>query len=288
MKRRFVFTIYHALVASLAIHASLAAPFVLPVWMPPPDEPTPLVVQLEGSTGTNQVEQKLVQETMGEEAKDKTQPTKPDQVAQSQSPPQPQKEKPEAEAPPPPEKEAERSPLPEAEAERPPPPEQEAERPPLPEREAARPPPPEETTASVPEQRPQDAKTGKAGANNVEGTTERQEGQTIKADPITEWELLRKYVTLLSKKVQSNLLYPDAARGARLQGVPVVSFTILPDGQIRPQTLKIETSSGMPKLDAAALKTITASAPFDPPPREVTVSIDVAFGEISSKPKGKI
>jgi protein TonB len=267
MKRRFAFTIYHGLVASLAIHASLAAPFVLPGWMPPPDEPEPLVVELEGSVGTTQVEEKLVQETKGEETKDKTEPTKPEQIAQSQ-PPQPQHEK----------REAERPPLPEKEADRPPPPEKEAERPS----------PPQETTASVPEQRPEEAKTGAAGANNVAGATERQEGQTIKADPITERELLRNYVTLLSKKVQSNLVYPDEARGARLQGVPVVSFTILPDGRIRPQTLKIETSSGMTKLDAAALKTITASAPFEPPPREMTVSIDVAFGEISPKPKGKI
>ena len=51
-------------------------------------------------------------------------------------------------------------------------------------------------------------------------------------------------------------------------------------GQICPETLKIAVSSGKPKLDAGALKTITASAPFDPPPREMTVSIVVEFREM--------
>jgi protein TonB len=42
--------------------------------------------------------------------------------------------------------------------------------------------------------------------------------------------------------------------------------------------LKIVESSGQPKLDASALKTIRASAPFAPPPKEMTVAIAVAFG----------
>jgi protein TonB len=57
-----------------------------------------------------------------------------------------------------------------------------------------------------------------------------------------------------------------------------VSFTILPSGQIRPESVKIITSNGQPKLDASALKTIRASVPFDPPPKEMTVAIAVAFG----------
>ncbi len=91
---------------------------------------------------------------------------------------------------------------------------------------------------------------------------------------------MRAYGRLVSKKIQANLIYPDDARGARLQGVPVVSFTVLANGQIRSETLRIVTSSGKPKLDAAALKTITASVPFDPPPREMTIAIDVFYGNM--------
>jgi protein TonB len=57
-----------------------------------------------------------------------------------------------------------------------------------------------------------------------------------------------------------------------------VSFTILASGQIRPETLKIVTSSGQPRLDGGALKTIRASVPFDPPPKEITIAIAVDFG----------
>jgi periplasmic protein TonB len=82
----------------------------------------------------------------------------------------------------------------------------------------------------------------------------------------------------LSKKVQDHLVYPDDGRQAQLQGTATVSFAILRSGQIRPETLKIVTSSGQPRLDTSALKTIRASIPFDPAPKEMTVVIAVDFG----------
>jgi protein TonB len=240
MKHGLTFTIYHGLVASLAIHAALAAPFVLPNWNADPDESERLVVEFKGVTATDQVEEKVAQETKGEETQDKVEATKPEPSAPSQEPQPDEKEMPV-------EKEAER---------------------------------PAPSEASVAAQRPTETKTGEAGTNNVVGVTERQEAQTIRADPVTEEELLRNYVRGLSKKVQANLAYPDNARDAGLKGGPFVSFTVLPDGRIRPETLKVATSSGKPKLDAAALKTITASAPFDPPPREMTITVEVVYGEM--------
>ena len=226
MKRRSAFTIYHALVASLAIHASLAAPFVLPGWIKPPEEPEPLVMDLEGTVGTNQVEEKLVQETKGQEGKareakdkekDKAQPTR-ERMAESQLP---QREEQQQVESPPQAKEGDGSTPPEKHVEPVPKPQEtpDDKKPPAPE------PPREQPKAAV------------AGANDVVGAAERQEGQTIKVDPIAERELLHKYVTLLSKKVQANLVYPSEARNARLQGVTVVSFTVLPNGHIRPETL---------------------------------------------------
>jgi periplasmic protein TonB len=85
-------------------------------------------------------------------------------------------------------------------------------------------------------------------------------------------------VKLLSKKVQANLVYPDEARQAGLHGTATVSFAILRTGQIRPETLKVVVSSGQPKLDESALKTIRASIPFDPAPKEMTVAVAVDFG----------
>jgi protein TonB len=134
--------------------------------------------------------------------------------------------------------------------------------------ELATPPPPQ----PAPAQPQAETKSGSAGAITTPGVQEQQKAQTIKADP------LKDYFKLLSKKVQANLVYPDEGRRAGLQGTATVSFRILQSGQIRPETLKIVTSSGQPQLDANALKTIRSSAPFDPPPKEITVVIGVRFG----------
>jgi protein TonB len=115
------------------------------------------------------------------------------------------------------------------------------------------------------------------GSRNISGTEEPQDAQTIKTDHDAEIDHFKTYVKLLTKKVQANLIYPDDGRQAGLQGTATVSFAILRSGQIQPDTLKIITSSGQPKLDASALKTVRSSVPFDPPPKEMTVAIAVAF-----------
>jgi periplasmic protein TonB len=123
-----------------------------------------------------------------------------------------------------------------------------------------------------------EATSGSAGLNDITGAEERQTAQTIRTDRETETDQLREYVKRLTKKVQTRLVYPDDSRQAGLHGTATVSFAILRTGQIRPETLKIVASSGQPRLDASALRTIRASIPFDPAPREMTVVIAVDFG----------
>ncbi|KAB2861189.1 MAG: energy transducer TonB [Bauldia sp.] len=120
------------------------------------------------------------------------------------------------------------------------------------------------------------ASAGSPGSESS-GVEQQQIAQTIKREE-TEIDRLEAYIRLLSKKVQSRLVYPEEGRHAGLQGAATVSFAILRTGQIRPETLRIVESSGQPKLDASALKTVRSSAPFDPPPKEMTVAIAVAFG----------
>ncbi len=112
-----------------------------------------------------------------------------------------------------------------------------------------------------------------AGTNNVTGTTEKQAAQTIKTESPTEAELLREYAKQLSKKVRANLVNPGRGHASSA----TVSFFILSDGHIRPDSLKIVASSGQYKVDASALQTIRASVPFAPPPREMSVRIVVDF-----------
>jgi protein TonB len=143
--------------------------------------------------------------------------------------------------------------------------------------DAALPPPAPQPTEQKPQPTAAAASAG-TGANTVTGAEERQVAQTIQLDRPTEIELLREYVKLLSKKVQAHLVYPDDGRKAGLQGIATVSFVLLRSGEIRPETLKIVTGSGQPRLDASALKTIRASTPFDPPPKEITIVMAVEFG----------
>ncbi|ARN81980.1 hypothetical protein DSM21852_13330 [Methylocystis bryophila] len=116
------------------------------------------------------------------------------------------------------------------------------------------------------------------GALEVAGTDQRQEARRIRPRPESRPDPLREYARLLTKKVMSRLVYPEAGRRAGLRGDAAVMFTILPDGALRLGSLRIVSSSGEAKLDESALQTIRASAPFDPPQREITLKITVKYG----------
>jgi protein TonB len=159
----------------------------------------------------------------------------------------------------------------------PPPPQEAPPPPPEPEESAAAKPPepqPQMATPPQPQATPQ--------AKQVEDPDEQQQAQVIKTERDPDADRLREYVKRLSKKVQANLVYPDEGRKAGLQGDARVSFTLTRDGQVRPGTLTIAASSGQPKLDASALATVRACAPFEPPPREMNVSFVVGYGKKKS------
>jgi periplasmic protein TonB len=74
--------------------------------------------------------------------------------------------------------------------------------------------------------------------------------------------------------VRANLVQPDTGK----RSSAVVAFTVLADGQIRQESLKVIASSGQSKLDQTAVKTVRTSVPFEPPPKEITVALTVDFG----------
>jgi protein TonB len=154
----------------------------------------------------------------------------------------------------------------------PPPPPQEAPPPEQQEEDGTRPPEPP-PQVSLPQQpvTPQ--------ARQVQDPDEQQKAQVLKNERDLEADRLRKYVKRLTKKVQAHLVYPDGGRKAGLHGNAKVSFTLAPGGEIKPGTLTIAESSGQPKLDASALATVRASAPFEPPPSEMNVAFVVGYGK---------
>ncbi|PNG26387.1 energy transducer TonB [Methylocella silvestris] len=238
------FTIYHGLAVSLALHCALALPFVLQELSPAPDEPEILVVELQGVIADTQSEQKTLQETKGAAQQEAAEAGRPAQAVAAPA--------------------------------EPPPPEDQPKDDPAREEVLAAPPVPT-TIPPPPDAAPPQPSQG-AGANTSAGAEERSAAQRIRMERDAERDRLKAYVKRLTKRVQAHLAYPDEERQAGLQGAATVSFTILPGGAIRPETLKIISTSGQPKLDASALKTIRLSGPFDPPPREMTVALAVAFG----------
>jgi protein TonB len=150
----------------------------------------------------------------------------------------------------------------------PPPPRPAVQRPP-----ADKPAPPQPTAPSRPASTAQRA---------VSGAKERDQARRLLTKEELSKAKLQEYVKLLSRRIEANLFYPDAARQAGLDGTTTVSFSILADGRIDPASLRVVAPSGHPALDDGALKTVLASVPFDPPPQQpMTISIGIVFSRKS-------
>ena len=239
MRQKLKFTLWHGLAVSLAIHSVLGAPFVVHGLERPNDDAPVLVVELQGAVSDSQAVQRVLQQTKGDEKQEQASPAKPEPT------PPPEQASPDK-------------------------PDQVAEN-------GDQPPPEPETTAPSTETDEQPTRPAtEGGANDVKGVEEQQAAQTVKQDD--DADRLAEYIKSLSKKIEAHLVYPDEGRKAALQGIATVSFTVLGNGQIRPETLKVVASSGQPQLDASALNTVRASVPFDPPPKEMTIAIGVAYG----------
>lgn len=255
------FTFSHAMIVSLALHGALVLPFVVPPSEPPEDPPV-LVVELIGVEAPIQSEEKIQQQTKGEETPQQA------QAAAPQTPPTPktQQQTPAAEEP--------REEVSESGT-------QQQEPPPQFEQKPQEAPPQQQPSPPTPES------AGDTGRANIEGVAEQKKAQTIATEQVDERERLRNYLKTLTKKVQENLLYPEAGRKEGLKGTASVGFTVQADGSIAPGTLRIAASSGQPQLDASAMKTVETSAPFAAPPRPITIAISVVYGKLTTGAKKK-
>jgi len=247
MTGRPQFTIFHGFAASLALHSAVSL-LIFYGLSSRPKEPSTLVIELDGLIGDRQAEEEVKQETKGDDTPEAVELVKPVEAPVQEASTDRREDIAEGET---------GKPLTE--------PLQNVSAP---------------TLAKIIETSPPaaESKSVAAGSQDVAGAEERQNAETLNNKRKAEINRLQKYVKTLSKKVQANLVYPSEGRHTGLQGIATVSFAILQTGQIRPDTLKIIASSGQPKLDESALKTIRLSAPFDPPPKEMSLAIAVAFG----------
>ncbi len=120
--------------------------------------------------------------------------------------------------------------------------------------------------------------TGSPGSVNIRGVEQQQEAHRLRPRVENPVDPLRTYVKALTKRLEAKLVYPESGRQAGLHGWPTVAFIIRMDGALDPNSLKLVTSSGSPKLDQSALDTVRASAPFEPPPHEITLKLTLIYG----------
>jgi protein TonB len=108
-----------------------------------------------------------------------------------------------------------------------------------------------------------------------EGDEQQQIRRTIR-DP-SEMDLLKLYLVRLKRKLSGKLIYPATIRRSGIDGIVKVGFLLEEDGNIRRETLRVVKSSGSSELDSDALATALATAPFDRPPRSMTIAVDMEY-----------
>jgi len=70
---------------------------------------------------------------------------------------------------------------------------------------------------------------------------------------------VQKLLVFISKQIQMNLQYPEAAKTHIEQGESIIQFELMPNGKL--QDIQIVRSSGNTNLDQAALTAVRASSP---------------------------
>lgn len=240
------FTLAQGLVFSLAVHGALVLPWLTGDWLQPAPRHEQLVVELFGMVSKRQVTPQLA----GETPRPVTQPR--------QAPPPTPRQQAERKPPAP----AAASPVKVKQAEAP----------------SAPPdaPPPQASAATPAPAPPSTEPIVAAGADALQNRNQQtvQRPQDEIADPA---DLMRKYLGSLRHAIQEHLVYPPEARDIGYVGSPVIRFTLAENGEILPGSLAVHKSSGYPVLDDNALRAALASSPFGRPPRQMEITMAVAF-----------
>lgn len=90
----------------------------------------------------------------------------------------------------------------------------------------------------------------------------------------------RIYLQQLQQRIAQQRYYPRRSRARGEQGRVVVRFVLAADGSVK--GLEVIDSSGIARLDQAAIKTVERAAPFDPLPAglrqdEWTIEVPLVF-----------
>jgi protein TonB len=89
---------------------------------------------------------------------------------------------------------------------------------------------------------------------------------TLDLDVTTNSEALRRFLTTVRRKIESEKKYPVIARNTGIEGRVGVIISILKDGQL--EKAEVLESSGYEVLDKAALGSVRNASPFPAIPKE--------------------
>jgi protein TonB len=96
-----------------------------------------------------------------------------------------------------------------------------------------------------------------------------------KAAPVTGGTANTTYLSTLWGLIVPGMRMPERVKANHLQGAGVLAFNVDIKGNLA--RVGIQQSSGLPELDAAAVAAVRRAAPFPPPPRGLTYSINFSF-----------
>ena len=116
---------------------------------------------------------------------------------------------------------------------------------------------------------------GGSGVGVKDAADRRQEA--LRREQADEADRLNRYTSMVARRLQANLVYPANMRRKGVEAATTIAFTVTESGQIKRDSLQVRKSSGYREMDDNALRAVRESAPFDKPPRELALVIELAF-----------
>jgi len=132
-----------------------------------------------------------------------------------------------------------------------------------------------ETRAQSKGETKQGAKSLADQLTNPEPVPYYQFSGAAKAAPVTGGAANTTYLSILWGLIVPGMQIPQRIKADHLQGAGVLAFGVDIKGNLT--GVAVRQSSGLADLDAAAIAAVRRAAPFPPPPRGLTYSINFSF-----------
>jgi protein TonB len=104
--------------------------------------------------------------------------------------------------------------------------------------------------------------------------------QTISQKQL-EATIMRQYTQEMARKIRANIVYPPESKLRGHTGEAKIAFIILESGRLKPNSVKVNKSSGHKELDQAAMRAVQSVGVFPKPPKVIDGVIAIHFSKDS-------